>query len=283
MLHGATARCSDPYKNKKYIQKRCRIAQVPKNIPREATELNLSYNKIKDIPSGAFKNLPNCTELNLSSNKIKDIPSGAFKNLPNCTELNMGKNRLTHIRTLIFDGLSSLEDLDLCSNQISDIDPGSFYPLQQCTNLWLPNNQLTCLRAETFKGLVSLNLLDLYSNQISFIEDGTFSHLPLIRVLYLNKNDLVTPMDEKDLILSQNPFLFLDENPLQCDTRMCWIKDAERDGRVKLRKLRGRWDHTPQCMNYKGVHWNNITLPCNVSGKWNNIGDFLNRAELSLN
>ena len=203
--------------------------------------------------------------MDLYSNQIKDIPSGAFKHLWNCTELNMGKNRLTHIRKLMFDGLSSLVDLDLRFNQISDIDPGSFLPLQQCTYLWLPYNQLTCLRAGTFKGLESLDLLDLHSNKISFIEQGTFSHLPLIRVLYLNKNNLVTPMDEKDLIQSQNLFLFLDDNPLlQCDSRMCWIKNAERDGRLKLN---GRRNPKPQCVNYPAVHWDNIKLPCNVSGK----------------
>ena len=231
-----------------------------KNIPKETTELNLSYNQIQYIPSGAFKNLPNCTELNLSSNKIQDIPSGAFKNLSSCTELNMGKNRLTHIRTLIFDGLSSLEDLDLRSNQISDIDPGSFFRLLQCTHLWLPYNQLTYLGAETFKGLVSLDLLDLYSNQISFIEDGTFSHLPRIRVIYLSNNNLVTP--------PETHFLFLDGNPLHYDSRMCWLKQAERDGRLKLS---GRRDHKPQCVNYPGLHWDNITLICDESGKCNDI------------
>ena len=220
LLNGATARCKDQYRNKKYTKRRCKITQIPKDIPQEATELDLYSNQIKDIPSGTFKNL------------------------------------------------WSLEDLDLRFNTIEDIDPETFLPLQQCTGLWLSNNQLTCLRAGTFKGLVSLDVLDLFSNQISFIEDGTFSHLPLIRILYLNKNNLVTPMDEKDLIQSQNPFLFLDENPLQCDSRMCWIKDAERDGRVKLR---GRWDHTPQCKNYPGVHWDNIKLTCDASGKYNDI------------
>ena len=75
-------------------------------------------------------------------------------------------------------------------------------------------------------------------------------------------------MDEKDLIQSLNPFLFLDENPLQCDSRMCWIKDAERDGRIKLKD---KWNPKPQCVNYPGVHWDNIKLTCDASGKYNDI------------
>ena len=220
LLNGATARCKDQYRNKKYTKRMCKITQIRKDIPKEATKLDLYSNQIKDIPSGTFKNL------------------------------------------------SSLEDLDLRFNTIEDIDPETFLPLQQRTGLWLSNNELTCLRAGTFKGLVSLDVLDLFSNQIFFIEDGTFSHLPLIRVLYLNKNNLVTPMDEKDLIQSQNLFLFLDGNPLRCDSKMCWIKDAERDGQIKLNY---KWNPKPQCVNYPGVHWDNIILICDESGKYNDI------------
>ena len=184
----------------------------------------------------------------------------------------MGGNRLTHIRTSMFQGLRLLKDLDLRSNKISDIDPGAFLSLQQCTDLWLPYNKLTCLRAGTFKGLVSLDLLDLHSNQISFIEDETFSHLPLIRVLYLSNNRLVTLMGEQWVIQSQNLFLVLSGNPLQCNSRICWIKQAERDGRVKWKKS----CHKPECVNYSGVHWDDVTLACDTSGKYDDIIDILN-------
>ena len=223
----------------------CKLTEIPSDIPKEAKKVNLR------------------------DNKIQDIEDEALLNVTQWTELNMEGNRLTHIRTSMFQRLRLLKDLDLRSNQISDIDPGAFLSLQQCTDLWLSYNKLKCLRAGTFKGLVSLVLLDLYSNQISFIEDGTFSHLPLIRGLYLNNNLLVTIMDEQDLIQSQNLFLFLDGNRLQCDSRMCWIKDAERDGRVRL-QVKSR-DHKPQCVNYPGMHWDNITLACNASGKYNDI------------
>ena len=243
-MQSAICFCRKSYRSYKYKQISCKLTQIPSDISKEAKEVNLKDNKISDIEDEAFLNVTQWTKLNIEG------------------------NRLTHIRTSMFQGPRLLKDLDLRSNKISDIDPGAFLSLQQCTDLWLPYNQLTCLRVDTFKGLVSLDLLDLYSNQISFIEDGAFSHLPRIRVLYLNNNRLVTLMGEQDLIQSQNLFLFLDGNPLHCDSRMCWIKDAERDGRIKLK---GRRNPKPQCVNNPGVHWDNIKLTCDASGKYNDI------------
>ena len=234
--------CRKSYSNYKYKRIGCKLTQFPSNIPKEAKEVDLRYNTI----------------LNLEDD--------AFLNLTQCTKLNMEGNILTHIKSGMFKGLQSLTDLDLRSNNISDIDPEAFLSLQECIeNIWLGNNQLTCLRAGTFKGLVALDQLDLHSNQISFIEPGTFSDLPLISVLYLDNNRLVTPMAEQDLIQSQDLFLSLTKNPLFCDSRMCWIKEAERDGRIKLRGSKS------QCVNYPNVHWDDIKLPCSmaVESRWN--------------
>ena len=202
--------------------------------------------------------------VDLQYNKISYIEPRTFLHLTQCTDLNMTGNSLTHIRRGMFQGLLSLKYLDLHSNTIRDIDSEAFLPLKQCASLWLPQNELTSLSAEMFKGLQSLDTLDLHSNQISVIERGTFSHLPLLRNLYLNNNQLITPMDEQDLAHSQNIFLFLDQNPLQCDTRMCWIKQAERDRRITLHG--GSLEEKPECVNYPGVYWDDVTLVCDISG-----------------
>ena len=168
---------------------------------------------------------------------------------------------LSHIRRGMFQGLRSLRYLDLRSNAIEDIDSEAFLPLKKCTSLQLSQNELTSLRAEMLKGLRSLQTLDLHSNQISFIGPGTFSRTPLLN-LNLNNNQLITPMEEQDLPQSQNIFLFLDQNPLQCDSRMCWIKQAEQDRRIVLQ--RGRPEEKPECVNYPGVYWDDVTLDCDT-------------------
>ena len=259
-------------KHLKYISKHTKPKKVPLDIPVDTKLVDLRYNN------------------------IQDIEIGTFSNLSQCAKLNMAGNSLTLIRPGMFQGLQSLKELDLRSNTIGDIEPGSFLPLKQCKNIWLSGNQLTCLRAGIFKGLDTLDVLDLYSNEISVIEPGTFSHTPRLRVLCLNQNQLKALIDKLNIIeslmserrvlqryqkhlkapveqlldplKSNKPFLFLGRNPLQCDWKMCWIKEAERVGWLKLSAITGA---KPQCENYPGTPWDQVTLTCDVSGKQNDV------------
>ena len=241
-------------KHFKYISKHTKLKKVPLDIPVDTKLVDLRYNN------------------------IQDIEIGTFSNLIQCAELNMAGNSLTLISQFMFKGLQSLKELDLRSNKIEDIEPGSFHPLTQCKNIWMNGNQLTCLRAGIFEGLNSLETLDLYSNEISAIEPKTFSHTPVLRVLYLNQNRLKVPIDKLIRIKSKKSFLFLGRNPLQCDWKMCWIKEAERVGWLKLSVIK------PQCENYPGTPWDHVTLTCDASGKQNDVTfDDLLAFLLSLN
>ena len=87
---------------------------------------------------------------------------------------------------------------------------------------------------------------------------GGFNTLTSLEVLWLDYNQLVTL--EEGLFntpLRTSLSLRLDHNTLQCDERMCWIKQADRVGHIM-------WDYDgrPQCKNQPGVHWDNITLNC---------------------
>ena len=81
LLDGATARCKDQYRNKKYTKRRCKITEIPKDIPKEATKLDLYSNHIQKIPSGAFDGLSSLEDLDLRFNQISDIDPGAFLSL----------------------------------------------------------------------------------------------------------------------------------------------------------------------------------------------------------
>ena len=50
-------------------------------------------------------------------------------------------------------------------------------------------------------------------------------------------------------------------NPLQCDTRLCWVKQAESDGWIRFREnVVNRL--SPECENRYGLPWEDVNLRC---------------------
>ena len=97
-----------------------------------------------------------------------------------------------------------------------------------------------------FRGLKYLKVPGSGSNRISYIEAGAFVNLTLTH-LWLKNNPLETLINETD-------------NPLVCDARMCWVKQS---GLISWTRLCGK----PECKNYPGVDWDNVTLDCLLTGR----------------
>ena len=156
----------------------------------------------------------------------------------------------------------------LDNNQISVIPPAAFSNLTRCTVLWLSGNILIHVRADIFENLYQLMVLNLENNRISNIESGAFAKFTKMKVLNVKGNELTTL--ESDVFSSQHHAyltLLLSGNPLHCNSTLCWIKRAERDGWITLNH-RGTdtfWPK-PDCTNYPDHEWDNITLSCPSKG-----------------
>ena len=150
------------------------------------------------------------------------------------------------------------------NNYITDIPLGIFSNLTECFDLELDTNKLTILKSGMFEGLMSLRRLNLGHNVITNIEAGSFEKLALDE-LYLDHNSLTTPMVEQDLSNSFSLILTLGKNLFHCDNEMCWIKEAERDGRITWFTEDGYGK--PECQNYPDVEWDEVILDCFDSGE----------------
>lgn len=49
-------------------------------------------------------------------------------------------------------------------------------------------------------------------------------------------------------------------NPWQCDARLCWLREADRDGWLRL--IAWVPDYALNCRNYPGVPWTEVDLGC---------------------
>ena len=207
-----------------------------------------------------FQGSQSVRHLDLRFNQISDIEVGSFLHLPECTYMPLSNNKLTNIQSGMFKGLQSLEYLTLDNNGIYHIEGRSFSHLPQCHNLDLYDNKLTQIREDMLVGMYSLKNLDLSGNEISHIESGSFTKTQQLQYVDLSSNKLSTIQQDMFSIPQQGQLtLLIEDNPLQCDREVCWIKQGEQDGWITFR---GRGQ--PDCENYPDVLWNNLTGICPI-------------------
>ena len=167
----------------------------------------------------------------------------------------------------MWTGLISLKVLNLKNNALDNLPPSCFKNLTKLRVLHLQDNGLDSIRGEFWEGLHLLKELYLNGNHITMVHPGGFSHLRHLIKLRLEKNNLVTlnadvfnPDDypESDGHPSRLQ-LSLNQNPLQCNNDLCWLREAEKRGWLI-------WldDIQPQC---DVVDWRNITEKCSTKGK----------------
>ena len=127
-------------------------------------------------------------------------------------------------------------EVALSHNKITSIKAGAFSHLTNCTDLMLSFNKLSRIKRDMFQGLKSLKRLRLSHNKIFHIQHGSFARLHLTH-LYLPSNR-ITKLEQGDVCKSHHLTLFLGDNPLQCDWRICWVKHGEQDGWIDVKLLK---------------------------------------------
>ncbi|XP_021933009.1 peroxidasin isoform X5 [Zootermopsis nevadensis] len=147
---------------------RCMFLQLDKvpEVPPETTILDLRFNKIREIPANAFKNLKHLNTLLLNNNHIIRLQNGVFNGLKDLRYLYLHFNELVDIEPDTFSNLPSLERLYLHFNRIENLGPGVFSELRNLERLFLHNNKLQRIPVGAFKNLEALKRLRLDSNAL---------------------------------------------------------------------------------------------------------------------
>ncbi|XP_058178642.1 peroxidasin [Anopheles ziemanni] len=141
------------------------LDNVPE-MPPDTSIIDLRYNHIREVPTGAFEGLQHLHTIFLNENQLTRIHSGAFRELP------------------------SLKYLYLNRNRIAAIAPDAFISLNRLHSMYLHFNNLTSLEPQTFTDMPTLERLYLHGNQIKHIPEGSFGLLPALRRLRLDDNAL---------------------------------------------------------------------------------------------
>ena len=164
------------------------------------TSVFLNHNRLVEVPSELFLNVPLLENVDFDYNLIEKLKSSAFQYL-HLTHISLAGNKIRSIHPQTLENLfikESEPSIDLSGNQIEHIpdktfnQPGMFglHGMSALSHLSLSQNRLTEVTSETFTGLSGLVSLDISDNRISTVADEAFSGLTKLRNLRLDGNRL---------------------------------------------------------------------------------------------
>ena len=146
--------------------------------------LDLSNNKITQIPGGAFLGFSNLEQLSLADNAISRLQNGAHRVPPDQIHNLSGQLELLSS----FAGLDSLKGLYFHNNRLISL-PDSFGMLANLRELTLHNNRLAVL-PEAFGKLIRLQGVHLEHNGLTSLPKS-FGNLVALKTLWLGNNRLM--------------------------------------------------------------------------------------------
>jgi Leucine-rich repeat (LRR) protein len=172
-----------------------KIKTVPTNAFSESANnrlvtINLNSNNISLINSNSFNNLPELQTLDLSSNKIYELPSNSFSGNNQLKKLNLDNNQMKSALTPAFINLPKLSDLCLSRNEITKIEENMFSGCTNLSKIDLKLNKVTVFKPNAFKNVAQLKILDLSQNLIKDLPNDAFKSNIQLEEIKLNSNKI---------------------------------------------------------------------------------------------
>ncbi|XP_074983280.1 follicle-stimulating hormone receptor isoform X3 [Caretta caretta] len=159
--------CSDRI----FICQESKVIQIPRDIPRNSTELRFVLTKVRVVAKGAFSGLGDLEKIEISQNDaLEVIEANVFSNLPKLHEIRIEKaNNLVYIDQDAFQNLPSLKYLRLNKNGIREIQNHAFNGTYLDELNLSDNHNLEKLPNEVFQGANGPVVLDISKTRISFL------------------------------------------------------------------------------------------------------------------
>ena len=217
-------------------------------------QLNLSGGGLERIETGMFQGLHNLVRLELQGNSISGISEGSFDDMEKLKVLYLDTNDLEELLSQeswdpgyafrmpglsLFTKLKSLQVLSINNNTVKELTVGVFTGLESPQILRLNNNNISSVERGTFSGLNRLKHLELNFNNLKEISDGMFDGLNFTDELkiFLGNNNLTTIPCTPFAQIPRPMTLDISENPLICDSSLCWLRQKVETGSIKWPNL----------------------------------------------
>ena len=182
----------------------------------DQTTLDLSYKKIKTLPTDISKKLIPVVDaknkpirtIDLSFNIISGtVKKGTFEGITKVEHIKITNNKISHVEPHAFDKLQSLQWVHLSHNNINKLKAETFSHL---TGLWgvkLDHNKISNFGAAVLEDLRFLHEVDLSYNKIKTLETAMFAASDAERSFKVG--------DKKKSEISNLEIIDLSGNPLE--------------------------------------------------------------------
>lgn len=137
-----------------------------------------------------FWHLKNLTHLDISYNKINNIPRKVYKYLPVTIKIfRLKENGLTNLNWTLMRTFTQLEELILGHNNLMYVSKEITQNIPSLRYLDLSNNKISQLETKFLQDAFNLNKLDLSYNKLSTINQSTFPDKAIhLKTVMLHKN-----------------------------------------------------------------------------------------------
>lgn len=152
--------CSPPEDTMCFLR---RSATIPDEVSPLTKNLYLFSNGIESLHTDDFSGMENLEMLDLSQNKLTELPDNVFEPLSSLRNLDLSSNQISYISEKSFEGLVLLERLYMYNNYIKAIHSAAFDGMKHLLELKLQGNMLTSIPTLAMPKLL---LLDLRFNRL---------------------------------------------------------------------------------------------------------------------
>lgn len=260
----------------------CKCKWVSGKKTAECVKQNLTQ-----IPNWLSREIQN---LELTGNKLRDIPQDAFHEvkLDNLHKLVLRECEIETVHPDAFNGLRIVIEIDLSMNKIKTLYPGTFRETLRLRVLLLNDNRIERLEDGLFHNLTFLQKVEVSDNRLERIGQRTFHNLPGLQSLALGGNNLSNLKRETFDELPKLGSIVLRDNPWNCDCHLKEFRDWTIQKKIYTKPTaceqpsnltRKMWDEVqsdhfacrPEIL-FTGpssrieVGPGDVTLSCNVSG-----------------
>ena len=146
------------------------LAQFPTKLTKGILSIDLSCNKLTNLPQSAFSAQTSLKIIRIKGNQLTNITGSPFGGLLNLKTLDLSWNKIVHLALALFQGLYALSDLDLSGNLLASLHGDIFHGLLALHTLDLSSNWFTAVPTESLALRESLEYLNMKSNLLQSFE-----------------------------------------------------------------------------------------------------------------